>query len=249
MKYDSRVIDGVVIILLMAFTVYAVTTLSTPKQKTVIIATVGELDHIILSPGEAEVVTVLAGETQDFNATGFDSEGSIVSMTETWSVLGDSEIGVIDNTTGLFSALTTGTLTVMATSAEVSGAATLNVVAATATNITVTATPEVVEANENSTATIIAQVLDDESNPVEGHTIEFTLSSGGGFVNATSTVTNSTGQAEALYTASAATGATVITVQHTTMEGLTSNVSITVGGDATNIQLSAGWNLISLPLT
>lgn len=252
MKIDNKrvgkVIVAVALIALIASISLGYIQLYPKRQVRFMIASSGALDHIVITPGESSAAEVLSGTTQDFNATGFDENGSIVTVDAVWSVIGSSEIGMIDNTTGLFAALSAGSVSVMVIDGNVSETATVNVISATPSNVSVTASPAELDADGDSTSQIIATLLDAQGNPVANHTLDFSISSGSGNITVTDSLTNATGEASAEYTAAAFAGNVVIAVEDTTMPGLVGNVSISLTGGYP-IQLTSGWNLISIPQT
>jgi subtilisin family serine protease len=65
-------------------------------------------------------------ETQQFTATGYDQNDAVMPVTATWSST-SAGVATIDPTTGLLTAVGAGTCTVTATSADVSGSATVTV--------------------------------------------------------------------------------------------------------------------------
>lgn len=83
---------------------------------------VGALATIVVSPGTP---TVAVGATQQFTATGYDSEGSPITISPTWSST-DTDVGVID-VTGLFTANADGITTVKATIGAIVGTASVTV--------------------------------------------------------------------------------------------------------------------------
>ncbi|MFH0859578.1 MAG: invasin domain 3-containing protein [Candidatus Altiarchaeota archaeon] len=221
---------------------------NTSKKRVVFLpASSGVLDHMVITPGEAEAVEVLAGTAQDFNATGFDSEGGLVTVSPVWSIVGSSELGSIDNETGLFAGLTAGSVSIMALSNNISASATVNVISNNPSNISVTATPSEINADGNSTAQIFALLLDADENPVANHTLEYTMLSGSGNITIIDSLTNSSGYSVAEYTAATSAGNVIIEVEDTTMPGLTGNVTVQLSGGY-EISLVSGWNLMSLPV-
>jgi hypothetical protein len=116
--------------------------------------------------------------------------------------------------------------------------------------VSVQASPSTVPTQGQSTIT--ASVIDPASNPVEGATVDFTLTdSTGGSLSATTAVTNAQGQVSVTYTAStissAANGVTIEAV----VEGPgiappanTANTMLTVGGQTVFLSLGTG-NLIT----
>lgn len=108
----------------------------------IIVATPGVLDHINISPSNAQVLT--SGSTLQFSAQGFDvNDNPISDLTFTWTVVPDTETGSIDSN-GLFTANNSGTITVTATNDTkigTSGIITINKADST-TVVTCPATPQ-----------------------------------------------------------------------------------------------------------
>lgn len=92
---------------------------------TTVTVTVGSLASIAVSPSAP---TLLVNATQNFTATGADADGNAVSITSAWNSSNGS-VGTIDASTGVFSALATGTSTINATSGSVTGTAVVTVTA------------------------------------------------------------------------------------------------------------------------
>src|ERR1019366_8694681 len=100
----------------------------------------GVLATIVVTPTP---VTLAATSTQQFIAVGKDAVGNIVQFTPTWSVV-NATAGSINSGTGLFTAGTVSgsyLYTVQATSAGVSGFATVNVAVGPVASITVSPNP------------------------------------------------------------------------------------------------------------
>jgi hypothetical protein len=101
------------------FTPGAADPTSSPITSTFTI-TASPLAKITVTPSSA---TVTIGVPQQFSAAGFDASGNSVTITPTWSVAsGTPGTGTISSS-GLYSALTTGTTTVYAMASGVTGAA------------------------------------------------------------------------------------------------------------------------------
>jgi len=83
-----------------------------------------ELASIVVSPATA---TLTVGETQTFTATGYDSGGTVITITPTWTS-SNTTVGSISQS-GLFTAIAAGTTTVTAESEGVSGTAAVTVTA------------------------------------------------------------------------------------------------------------------------
>ena len=120
-------------------------------------------------------VTIASGDTQQFMVLGKDANGTVISITPTWSVTGG--IGSI-TTGGLFSAVTLGNGTVVATSEDISGSSNITVTfgPVSSTNSTVVAFPTSVKADGVSTSAVTVALKDANNNLVSGHNA--TISSG-----------------------------------------------------------------------
>jgi thermitase len=81
------------------------------------------LTGIVVSPAS---VTLDIGDAQQFSATGYDQYGGVMTVTATWSS-STPGVATIDPSTGMLTAIGAGTCTVTATSADVSGSATVTV--------------------------------------------------------------------------------------------------------------------------
>ena len=138
----------------------------------------GPLATVTVTPNPA---TVAAAATQQFSAAGTDAQGNPVAITPTWSVVSGG--GTI-SASGLFTAgATPGTYsnTVRATSGAVSGTATVNVTVGPLATITVTPNPATVGAGTTRQFTAVGK---DASNNVVTITPTWSVTSGGGTVDA-----------------------------------------------------------------
>ena len=112
-------------------------TIKSTTAKVKVEATIGTLDHILVTPATANIAPL---GTQQFTAQGYDAFGVAISVPSyTWTSTGTGSTGTgsIDNS-GLYTAGTaTGTAIVTATTPGKSGTATVNVT----TNTTPTTTP------------------------------------------------------------------------------------------------------------
>lgn len=82
---------------------------------------VGALNNIIVTP---ETCSISIGETMQFDATGFDEDGNLISIYPTWSVDGGGNI----DTNGLFTANTDGIWVVTVLYGGITVEATVNVI-------------------------------------------------------------------------------------------------------------------------
>jgi hypothetical protein len=125
------------------------TTVELATTSVTVVASVGTLDHILVTPGTASVAP---SGTQQFTAQGYDANNVAISgLTYTWSVVGTS--GTISST-GLFTAGTaTGTDTVQANAQGTTtptGSATVTVT----TTPAVTTTTAITNHNNNKSSLI-----------------------------------------------------------------------------------------------
>jgi hypothetical protein len=165
--------------------------------------TAGPATTIVVTPNP---VTLAPNATQTFTAVAKDASGNVVAITPVWSVVNAG--GVIDAASGLFTAgATAGTFTntVKATSGAVSGSATV-IVAGVGVPIltTITVTPNPANVNANATQQFTAVGKDGNGN-VMAMTPVWTITAGGGTINA----------ASGLFTAGATAGTFTNTVRAT----------------------------------
>jgi hypothetical protein len=132
----------------------------------------GPLDHIIVTPAE---VTITADDYIQFTAVGYDLEENIIEFTPKWDVNGG---GTIDSG-GNFTAKTVGTWKVYASSAGISGNASINVTNGSLKKIIVT--PEVSRITTDEYKIFTAQGFDADNNVLN---ITFTWEvTGGGVID------------------------------------------------------------------
>lgn len=143
--------------------------------------------HDLVAPGALASITVTPdatigiNSTQQFVAVGRDAANNVVAITPTWSVVNGG--GTI-NASGLFTAGTTLGLfagTVQATSGGLSGTADVTVVAGTVTTITVTPNPRTLNVAATQQFTAVGR---DAGNNIVPITPVWTVTNGGGTINA-----------------------------------------------------------------
>ena len=102
----------------------------------------GPLATIVVTPNP---VTLGAGTTQQFTATGRDAAGNLVAITPVWTVVANG--GTINGTGNFTAGTTAGTYanTVRATSGAISGSATVTVTTGALVSITVSPNPETLD--------------------------------------------------------------------------------------------------------
>lgn len=142
--------------------------------------------HVLGVPGSAQTITVTpnatlpVGGTQQFTAVALDAEGVVTPITPVWS----TNAGGIINATGLFTAGNTpGVFTnnVTATANGRSGSATVTVVAGALASISVTPNPDTTLVGGTQQFTAVGR---DIANNIVPITPVWTVTNGGGSVNA-----------------------------------------------------------------
>jgi hypothetical protein len=160
----------------------------------------GPVVSIIVTP---DPVSMGMGATQQFTARAEDAGGNQVLITPAWSVVNDG--GTIDASSGLFTAgdsVGVFSNTVRATSNGISGFATVAVMGASASQITVTPNP--VTLGTGSAQQFTATAVDTNGDTISIIPV-WTVESGGGTINASS----------GLFTAGTTTGTFTNTVRAT----------------------------------
>lgn len=154
------------------------------------------------------------------------------------------------------SSTTAGPAIVSATAVDGSGntvataQVTIGFIATVPSSVSVQASPSAVPIKGQSTLT--ATVIDATGNPVQGKTVDFTLTdSTGGALSAPSAATNAQGTASVNYTASTGSSApngVVITVQ---VEGtaISSTTTLTVGGQTVHLSFGTGNTITAFSST
>ena len=158
----------------------------------------GPLATIVVTPNP---LTLSAGASGGFTATGRDANGNVVAITPTWSVVAG---GGSISTTGMFTAGTTpGTFanTVRAASGAISGTATAIVTAGPLATITVTPTPATLTPGATQQFTATGR---DANGNIVTVTPVWSIAAGGGTLNGTG-----------LFTAGSTTGTYANTVRAT----------------------------------
>ena len=150
------------------------------------------------------------GATQQLTPTVRDQNGTEMSgQTVTWSSSATAVASV--STSGLVTAADNGSATITATSGSISGDASV-IVAQAADQVQKTSgdaqTAVVAQALTDS---LVAQVNDSEGNPIEGATVNFAVSTGGGSVSPASAPTGSNGRAATEWTLGTVAGAHTVT--------------------------------------
>lgn len=120
------------------------------------------LTDIIISPINPSVVI---DDTQSFSATPLDQYGDPFPAIVTWNN-SNSFVGNIDSSTGLFTALHTGTTIITATSGNVSKSTTLTVTPLVPILTTIIVSPANISIVANNAAIFTATTLDQLNNPI-----------------------------------------------------------------------------------
>jgi hypothetical protein len=143
--------------------------------------TAGALATIVVTPNP---VTLLAGTTQTFTASGKDVNGNAVAFTPVWSVVNGG--GTIDAAAGIFTAgAAAGTYaaTVKATSGALSGTATVTVTIPPPALVTISVTPNPATLQTGATQQFAAAGADGNGNAF-AITPVWSVVNGGGTINA-----------------------------------------------------------------
>jgi adhesin/invasin len=162
------------------------------------------------------------------------SVGATVSFTTTLGSLSGAT-AVTDNDGIAEVLLTTGTVPgtalVNANAGGFNGQVSVTFIADAPDSITVSALPESVDPNGQTTIT--ATVKDENANPIEGETVNFLIETNesGGSLNALSSITNVNGQASVTYTSGPSTGTDTIRATSASNQAVsgTADVDITAG--------------------
>lgn len=192
--------------------------------------------------GQAQTVAVtwLAGSTPQANQTVTFSatRGTLSALQATTNAQGVAQVTI--------SSATSGPSVITATATGVSTQTSIDFLATTANAIDLQATPSTIATLGQSTIT--ATVRDVNDNLVQGQYVDFTITTDatGGSLSVGSILTDATGQATTVYTATSASSATngVVITGTVRNTAVTSNTSLTVAGQTTALSLGTG-NLIS----
>ena len=188
-----------------------------------VIISAGPLASITVTPNPA---TLAIGATQQFTAVGRDANGNVVTIVPVWSVTAGG--GTINATTGVFTAGTTSgtfTNTVRATSGTLFGTATVIVTPGALATITVTPNPATLATGTTQQFTAVGR---DANNNIVAITPVWTVTAGGGTINA------STG----LFTAGTTTGTFTNTVRATSGTIFGTATVIVTGGPLATITVT-----------
>ena len=235
-------------------------TSGTVSGSTTLTVTAAVLTSIAVNPAN---VSVAAGYTQQFTATGTYSNGTTQNLTSsaTWSS-SKTSVATVKSTTGLATTVAPGTATITAKSGTISGSATLTVTAAVLASISVTPTSASIAAGYtqqytatgtysngtaqnltstaswNSSSTSIATVSAGLANAVSQGTATITATSGAVSGSSTLTVTPAV-----LTSISVTPGSLSLAAGHTQQFTATGNYS---NGTTQNLTSTASWNSSAL---
>ncbi|MDP9064454.1 MAG: Ig-like domain-containing protein, partial [Pseudomonadota bacterium] len=165
------------------------------------------------------------------------TRGTLSAASVTTNAQGQATVNISSSTSG-------GSV-ISATGTGVSAQLVVDFIATTPSAIAVQASPSTV--NTGGKSTVTAVVRDAQNNLVEGQTVNFQLTDNtGGTLSTGTTLTNSQGVAETVYTASATTSATNGVVISASVQGtsVTGSASLTVAGKTVFLSLGTG-NLIN----
>ncbi|MCK6508392.1 MYXO-CTERM sorting domain-containing protein [Myxococcota bacterium] len=146
------------------------------------------LAQIVVTPTPANLVV---GQSQQFTAIGYDSNGSQVNgLTFTWALVNG---GGTLSATGLFTANTTAktyTSTIEATSGSIKGYATVNVLPGPTTKVEVLPTKTTVKAGES--AKVTARITDQYGNIITNKSVAWTATPNAGTITSDGTLSAGT---------------------------------------------------------
>lgn len=162
------------------------------------------LATLTLTPDPA---TVLSGTTLQFSAVGKDANGNTVTTTPTWTVSGG--VGTIDSS-GLFTAGSTGAGIVSATDGSVT--ATVNVTVSAGAVISITVSPSTASVASGSSQQFTVSAMDANGNAVTVSPT-WTVSGGVGAIDGNGLFTGATaGSGSVVATVGSITGSSTVTV-------------------------------------
>ncbi|MCT8337482.1 PGF-pre-PGF domain-containing protein [Methanoculleus sp. Afa-1] len=178
------------------------------------------LDNLYITPSGA---TLAIGDTQRFVVTASDQDGNAMTNVSVNWTSSDEDVGTIDEA-GLFVALAEGTATVAATAENVTATATVTVINNEPALASIAVTPSEITLVSNDTAAFTATALDQFGNEFSGIEIAWTSSD-----PAVGTI-----DADGLFNA-VADGTTTITA---TAENITGEATVTVATASSGVVVS-----------
>jgi uncharacterized protein YjdB len=192
--------------------------------------------------GDLSAIPVVA--TRQLTATLKDNEGTTLTRPVSWSS-SNGAVLTIDESSGLVTAKTPGTVTVTATSEGKSGTASISVVAGPPSRIVVNAgNNQSVAAGAAVPVAPSVRVTDAGDNPIANVAITFAVASGGGTITGATTTTNSSGVATlGSWTLGPAAGPNTLTVTSSAIAGVSLTFQAAGGaGAAANLIAFTGNN-------
>jgi hypothetical protein len=185
------------------------------------------LTTITLSPATASIT---AGQTQQFTAVGKDQNGTVMTITPTWSTTGGGTI----NATGLYSATTAGgPFTVTASVGTISGSAQITVTPQVLSTITVSPASATITAGQTQQYTAVGK---DQNGTVMTITPTWATTGGG------------TISASGLFTSTVAGGPFSVSATVGTVSG-TASVTVSAAPVLTTITVSPALSTITVGQT
>jgi hypothetical protein len=206
---------------------------------------------------------IVVGQTKpvtiSWSASGTPVPTGTVALTTSRGTLSTSSVSVVNGALSgpvTISSTTAGPAIISATALDTTGQTVattqvlVNFIATVPSTVSVQASPSAVPIKGQSTLT--ATVIDAASNPVQGVTVNFTLTdSTGGSLSSSGAQTNAQGQASVTYTASTGSSApngVLITVQ-VQSTSITSTTTLTVGGQTVHLSLGTGNQILEFSTT
>jgi hypothetical protein len=186
-----------------------------------VVVTAGPLASIVLTPTP---VSLAAGGTQQYTAVGRDVAGNAVAITPSWSVIaGGGSVGA----SGLFTAGTTaGTFanTVQVSSGGIAATATVNVTAGALATMVLTPSPTTLAPGGTQQFTVVGR---DANGNVVAVTPAWSVTAGGGSVDATGLFTAGASSGTFANTVRATSGTIVATATVTVTAGTLATITVT----------------------
>jgi len=151
------------------------------------------------------------GLTQQLLASVRDQNGAAMSgQTVTWASSATA-VASVNATSGLVTAEDNGSATITATSGSINGTASVTVAQVADQVQKTSGDAQTAVVAQALTDSLVAQVDDSEGNPIEGATVNFAASAGGGSVSPASVATGSNGRAATEWTLGTLAGAHTVT--------------------------------------
>ncbi len=184
------------------------------------------------TPVIATVIDTVGNAIADGTVVSFTTTSGTLSSATATTSLGEARVT-------LFSPTTVGVATVTATAGGFSGTATVTFIPGSVSAIVLSASPNNLSADGNSTSLIRAQVTDGQGNAVaNGEVISFAITSGSGILSS-STDDTSGGVATVTYTASNTPGTVIIRAVSTNGAVATTTITL-IQGTVGSVEVSIG---------